>query len=297
MTFTEWDLTCAVLAGAGVGFLSGVFGLGGGFLIVPVLKIVVGLPIELAVGAGACQVLGPATTSLLARRVERRHFRFPLTMMGGLLVGVFAGVATLDRAKQFGADGTVNLFSRRVSFIDLIVLAVYFCLLLIVGLFVLWESSRARGDESAAPRGLLEPVRIPPFAELSEFRSGSASIVVIAWFGLAVGFLSGFLGMSGGLVLLPGLIYLLGIRTQQAVTSSLVLVWFVALQNTIAHAWHDHIDLKLVMALLVGGTIGARLGSDIGVKLAGRKLRSRFGWLLIFTAAIIAMRLVLMVAG
>ncbi len=297
MAFSLWNLTCAVLAGAGVGFLSGVFGLGGGFLIVPVLNIVVvGLPIEMAVGAGACQVLGPATTSLLARRVERRHFRFPLTMMGGLLVGVFAGVAVLEWAKGFGTEGHVTVFSHTVPFIDVVVLTVYFCLLFSVGLFVIWES-RGGHSKSAGPNGcFLGRLRIPPYAMLSEFPTGSVSIVVLAWFGLAVGFLSGFLGMSGGLILLPGLIYLLGISTQQAVTSSLVLVWLVAFQNTIAHAWHGHIDLRLVTALLISGTIGARLGSDIGVKLAGRKLRSRFGWLLIFTAAVILLRLFSIVA-
>ena len=177
MTFTLLDLTSAALAGAGVGFLSGVFGLGGGFLIVPVLKIVLtDLPMEIAVGAGACQVLGPATTSLLARRVERRHFRFPLIILGGLIVGGLGGVSVLRWARNFGTDGNIELFGRMVTFIDFLVLFVYFTLLSFVGVFVIWESRGQQDSFPSVSQGLLSGCRIPPLIEMEEFPNRRVSI-------------------------------------------------------------------------------------------------------------------------
>ncbi|GAB4138592.1 MAG: sulfite exporter TauE/SafE family protein [Planctomycetaceae bacterium] len=289
MTFTLLDLFYAAFAGAGIGFLSGMFGLGGGFLVVPVLNIVfAGIPMEIAVGAGASQVLGPATTSLLARRVDRRHFRFPLTIMGGLLIGSYTGVLAIGWARKYG---TVELFGRTVVFIDIAVLTVYLALLLSIGVFVIWESSQASSLSARRIEGLLSGWHVPPCVHMAEFPDRQISITVLAWFGLAVGFLAGFLGMSGGLILLPGLVYLLGMRTQQAVTSSLVIVWLIALLNTAVHAWHGNINLSLVMFLLMGGTVGARIGSEVGVKWGGQKLRKRFGWLLLFTAGLIGWKL------
>lgn len=273
----------AVVAGAGVGFLSGIFGFGGGFLIVPVLNLVLKIDMEIAVGTGACQVLGPATTSLLARRVELRHLRLPLTITGGLLVGVFSGAQVLELAKLQGA---VTLWGRSINAVDLTVLPSYFVLLLAIGGFTFLESSREQTGRKIG-RGWIAGWRIPPFGEFDEFDRPQVSIVTISGFGLVVGFVSGLLGMSGGLILIPGLIYLLGMKTQNAVLSSLVIVWIVAFQSTIAHAWHGNVDLPLVVALLFGGTAGARFGSEIGSKLHGRQFRRQFSWLLLTTAILI----------
>jgi hypothetical protein len=278
----------AVLAGAGVGFLSGVFGIGGGFLIVPVLNLVLRIDMEIAVGTGACQVLGPATTSLLARRVQLRHLRLPLTIAGGLLVGVFSGAHLLESAKQQGA---VVLWGRSINAVDLIVLPSYFVLLLAIGGFAFWESGREQTGRKIG-RGWIAGWRIPPFGEFDEFDRPQVSIVTISCFGLGVGFVSGLLGMSGGLILIPGLIYLLGMKTHKAVLSSLIIVWIVAFQSTIAHAWHGNVDLPLVVALLLGGTAGARFGSEIGGKLHGRRFRQRFSWLLLTAAVLIGASLI-----
>lgn len=270
--------------------------MGGGFLIVPVLHVLLGIPINLSVGAGACQVLGPSTTSLLARRTEREHLRLPLIIAGGQIVGTFLGAASLEGARRFRGDGQLDLMGRTVPLVELLVLSLYLLLLLSIGLFALLESRRPR-TRGGKRQGLLAGLTIPPFCHPVEFEGRDVSISVLAWFGLCVGFLSGLLGMSGGLLVLPGLIYLLGMRTQQAVRSSLVIVWIGAIPNTVAHAWHENIDLPLVLALLVGGTVGARLGSEVGSRWAGPQLRKRFGWLLLATAAMVGYRLLNLVAG
>ena len=289
MTFAWDELLTFGLAGAAIGFLSGVFGLGGGFLIVPVLHILLRVPMNLAVGAGACQVLGPATTSLLARRPQREHFRVPVMIFGGQLLGTFVGAGVLESAQHYGTDGAVELAGRTVPMIDLLVLSLYFILLSSIGMFAVWESRRCAADGTA--RGWLADFPLPPFCTPIDFERDRVSIPLLAWFGLFVGFLAGLLGMSGGLLLLPGLVYLMGINTHAAIRATLIIVWLGAIPNTIVHAWNDNIDLWLVSALLVGGTIGARLGSEVGKRWAGPKLRQRFGWLLLATAAMIAWRL------
>lgn len=286
MDLTTVEFALVALAGAAVGLISGIFGIGGGFLIVPVLNICLGIKMELAVGAGVCQVLGPATTSLLARRVGLEHARLPLTIAGGLLVGVVCGAQLLHFAKD---QGTLALPARSIPIADLVVLTTYLLLLTSVGTFALREARSTAS--SALRRGIIADWKVPPCTTFVEFDDTRVSIPVLAWFGLGVGFLSGLLGMSGGMVLLPGLIYLLGIKTQQSVISSLVIVWIIALQATLTHAWQGFVDLWLVMALLLGGTIGARVGSELGTRLAGRELRKRFSWLLLGTALLIAVRL------
>ncbi len=287
MTLTWLDLGYAVIVGGGVGFISGLFGVGGGFLIVPLLNILLKVPMELAVGAGSCQVLGPATTSILARRINKKQLQLPLIIAGGLFAGVLLGASTLELAKT---GGKVTLFQKEILLTELIVLSTYFVLLLSVGLFAVRESMQAAGA-NVEWQGFFSRWLIPPCVNLPEFENVPVSIVVIAWFGLGTGFVSGLLGMSGGLVLLPGLIYLLGIKTERAIVASILMVWMVSFQGTIVHAWHGNINLWLVAALLLGGTLGARIGTEISIQISGRKLRQGFGGLLLLTSLVIAGRL------
>lgn len=280
------QLFYSVLAGAGVGFLSGVFGAGGGFLIVPVLSIVLRVPVNLAVGAAAAQVLGPATTSLLARRMQWRELELPLMIAGGQVVGAFLGAELLERTR----GGTITIGGRSLDAAELIVMVVYLVILLSIGTFTIVESRRGGTREGAV--GPLANWRLPPLCAPSEFNGRTVSIPLLTWFGLSIGFFSGLLGIGGAFLLLPGLIYLWGIRTQPAVRASLVMIWFGAVPATIAHAWHDNIDLPLLMALLAGGTLGARLGSEVGERLSGPKLRNRFAWVMLLTAVLVAYRLV-----
>ncbi|WP_166830849.1 sulfite exporter TauE/SafE family protein [Thalassoroseus pseudoceratinae] len=291
MEFLNWtNLAACALASGIIGVLAGMFGFGGGFLLVPVLNILLGVPIEYAAGASACQVLGPATTSLLARKIQWSSFRLPLILSGGLLVGVNLGARLLAFAREAG-DVVVN--GRSLSIAELVVLPTYWAVLLLLGIFSLYEAHRSRSNRPVG-RGWLMHWRIPPNAPLEEFDGRPTSIPVLAWFGFGVGLLSGLLGNSGGLVLLPGLVYLLGMPTQQAVVSSLVIVWINSILATASHAWLGHVHLGLVAVLLFGGTIGARVGSRFGTRLSGPELRARFGWVVLVTAGLISLRLVSM---
>jgi len=284
---TGGDFVLITLVGGLVGLVAGMFGIGGGFLIVPVLNLVVGLPMQIAVGSAACQVLGPATTSVLARRITREHLKLPLIITGGLLVGVFAGAEVLSRLTST-TDPAAGAEQRGAN----VILWIYFLLLLGLGSFSLWESGRELSNRPVQT-GWLANVRIPPTAEIVGMNQ-PMSIPIASWFGLGVGFLSGLLGISGGLLLLPGLIYLLGVEWHRAVTGSMVIVWLVAAQATVAHSLHNHIQLFVVVGLLLGGTLGARLGVHWSEGLQPVQGRRCFGWLALGTAVTIAIKLLVL---
>lgn len=286
MSYTFLDWTFITATAAVVGGVSGFFGVGGGFILVPVLNIVLGVPIEFAVGACACQILGLATTSLLARRIDVSHARLPAMLSGGLLCGVLAGAQGLQWAKSLGRG---NILGQEVEVAAVVVLAVYCALLCGLGVFSLWETGRTTGRSSSC---LIAAVKIPPYAILAGKNRLAVSIVALAWLGFIVGGLSGLLGISGGLILFPVLRHLVGFKTQDAVIASLIIVWIVSAQATAVHAWNGNVDLRLAAALLLGGTIGARLGSEVGIRTRGRHLRRWFAYLLLATALGIATRLV-----
>ncbi len=282
MAQSPTELLLAALAAAGVGIVAGVFGIGGGFLLIPVLNIVLKVPMHWAVGSTACQLLGPATTIVLSRRVRPDDFRLPLVVTGGLLIGVMLGADVLHQSIRM-SDGD--------STADIIVLSVYVCLLAVLGAFSLFETSRAAAGVPI-PRLHILQWPIPPRVALSSDFRGPVSVTVLAWFGLLVGFISGLIGISGGLLVLPGLIYLMGLTSKRAVVNSIIIVWLVAAQSTVVHAWLGHVQLPLAIALMIGGTIGARLGSEIGQRISGRSLRRNFGWLTLATAALSSLQLV-----
>lgn len=280
------EVLIAVTAGGWVGFLAGLFGIGGAFLLVPVLQLTLSISVQTIVGSVVCYILGPATAALLARRLREEDVRLPVTMAGGLLVGVYLGTRLLESLKDAGTAGTPARTELLVSLGYLVTLS-------LVGVFLLWESHQAAAGRPL-PRGYLLRWRLPPSMPLPGGDGRRVSIPVLCWFAIGVGVLGGCLGISGGLVLVPGLVYLFGLQTQRAVVASLVIVWLVAVQGTIAHGWYGNVDLVLVACLLFGGTIGARIGSGVGQRWAGAKLRARFGWLVVFAAVLVLVKLGLM---
>ena len=207
------------------------------------------------------------------------------------MVGVVLGARVLESGKNYG---DIALPGRTVSVSEFTVLVIYFLMLVSLGLWTLWESSKTDGIR----KGWMATLTLPPYCKLPTMKRSRISIPVLAWFGFGIGFLAGLLGISGGLILLPGLVYLFGFRTQDSIVSSMAIVWLLAIQSTITHAWLENIDIWLVLSLMAGGTFGARVGAEIGMKLQGRQIRQGYAWLLIGTAILIAGRLLrLLVPG
>jgi uncharacterized membrane protein YfcA len=281
------ELLLVVGCGFVVGGLSGVFGVGGSFLLVPILHVVLGIPIEMAVGTTACQVLGPSTAALLARRVTRVQLRLPLIITGGIIMGVLLGTLILSEAGQFGE---IQINSRNVDASELLVLGTYLVMLVGIGAFSIYEVRRQLTGNPVA-RGALARLTIPPVDTFSELGVGTLSIPILSMFGLVTGITAGMLGISGALLLIPGLVYLLDISSRKAILASLIVVWITSFLATISHAWQGHVDLALTIALMLGGTIGARIGSDLSNRLQSRSLRSGIGWLSLFAAGLVLFQL------
>jgi uncharacterized membrane protein YfcA len=277
------ELSLATGCGFIVGAIAGMLGIGGSFLLVPILHVLLGVPIKIAVGSTSCQLLGPSTTSILARKLKREQLRFPLILTGGLVVGALVGTWLLEEAEALG-DTVIN--GQSVSIVRLAVLSVYLVMLVSMGSFAVFEAWRQKQGRPIR-RGWLTGVRIKPIDSFDEMEVGEMSIPMLSMFGLVTGLTAGLLGISGGLFLIPGLVYLMGIQAKHAIKASLVVIWIVSVVATSFHAWHGNVNLPLALALMFGGTIGAQIGSEWSNRLKGPALRSSLGWLTLFAAVLV----------
>ncbi len=281
-------LVLSAIAGGLIGVLSGLFGVGGGFLLVPLLNTILGVPMPIAVGSATCYTLGPATTALLARRPTLGYLELPLILGGGLFAGVFTGTSTLSALQSTGA---VNLCGRSIPAVDLAVLTCYSLLMTVIAFVSIRTAMRPPGLLSNRPPGIVSRWRIRPMAVIPDLSPSEYSIPLLALLGFGVGCLSGFLGMSGGLVLIPATVFLLGLKVRDATTVTVVIVWLASCQACVLHSLNGRVNLWLTAALLVTGPIGARLGAEFGMRLQGRQLRFGFGLMVLCAAAIVWVRL------
>ena len=172
---------------------------------------------------------------------------------------------------------------------DYYLLWVFLILLTLIAGWLLYDCSR---PEKPGPRvGLFARIKIPPYTEFSSLDEPRLSIPVVAYFGLVLGFLTGLLGIGGGVIMLPALVYLIGMRTHCAVATSLLMVWLSAVLAAITHAIAGNTDVLLVLPLLIGGTIGLQVGANISNRLGGAQLRRYFGLVVVAAVALVAARL------
>ncbi|MEZ6124628.1 MAG: sulfite exporter TauE/SafE family protein [Planctomycetaceae bacterium] len=292
--WTTTSISLAVLIGGIIGLLSGLFGVGGGFLLVPFLNVALGVPLSFAVGSTACYTIGPATAALLARRPTLGFLELPLILAGGLFAGVWLGTTTLTSLQN---SGDLEVIGRRVPALDLAVISSYSILMTVIAVGTLYDSVRGGHSTGTRRRGLLTGFRVPPVVNIPDLRPSRYSIPLVAGMGTIVGFLSGFLGMSGGLILVPAAVYLLGLRVHDAATMTIAVVWLVSVQSTVLHAVHGNVQLPLVAALLTSGTIGASVGSHAGQNISAQKLHFGFGLLVLGAAGIVVARLLSLFRG
>ena len=272
-----YEASVLLLAGSGVGVVAGLFGVGGSFLLVPLLSLLLNVPIEILVGSCACQVLGPATAACLSYRLRARDLRVPLILLGGIVSGTLLGADWLEQARHSWGE------TRLTGLVQ----GLYLIMMWGLGLFSWWESQQHRRG-NWIPLGWLNfPWLKPTCTIFGRNRAQQVSLISLSGFGLLVGVMSGFLGLSGGVVLVPGLHFLFGIPTKRSARISMLLVAFIAVQAICIHASYDRIDLGLVALLLVGGTIGAQIGTQLAERATGGELRETFAWLLLVAAVLL----------
>ncbi len=252
--------------GGGVGFLSGVFGVGGGFLMTPLL-IFIGIPATVAVGTQALQILASSISGVLAQmRRQAVDQRMGLVLMAGGLVGTGLGMALFRLFVRLGHIDTVITLSY------VLLLGVVGTLMLVEGLGALWRS-RGGGRPSGRSHQHSRLHRLPLRLRFPKSRLYISALVPAA-VGLFVGILSAIMGVGGGFVLIPAMIYLIGMPTGVVVGTSLFQVCFVAAITAFLHATiNQTVDIVLGLVLTAGGVVGAQFGARFGGRLRAEQVR------------------------
>ena len=254
--------------GAAVGFLSGLFGVGGGFILTPLL-IFSGIPPVVAVASTANQIIAASVSGVIAHwRRKQVDFKMGGVLIGGGIAGTGLGIWIFDYLETVGQS-------------DLVISLSYVVLLGTIGGLMLYESV---GVILRAPRGTPNPtpktgqhlwIHRLPFR--MRFRRSRLYISVIGpvVLGFLVGLMTTIMGVGGGFVLVPVMIYLLQMPTSVVIGTSLFQIIFVTSAATLLHALSTKsVDVVLSMLLAVGGVIGAQAGARFGLRLSGEQLRA-----------------------
>ncbi|MBL4788184.1 MAG: sulfite exporter TauE/SafE family protein [Kordiimonadaceae bacterium] len=263
------DIFLVIGMGAIVGFLSGMFGVGGGFLMTPLL-IFVGVPPAVAVATESNEITAASVSGALAHwRRQGIDFKMGTVLIAGGSIGSFFGAQVFTYLKSLGQ-------------VDLMISLAYVIFLGSVGGLMFWESVRAilRQRRGYRPPRLSREERhkawIHALPFKMRFRKSKLYISALLPFfiGMFVGVLAAIMGVGGGFVMVPAMIYLLGMPTNVVVGTSLFQIIFVTALTTIFHSVNTQtVDIFLAILLLIGAVIGAQYGARVGLKLKGEYLR------------------------
>ncbi|MBX2806067.1 MAG: sulfite exporter TauE/SafE family protein [Hyphomicrobiales bacterium] len=254
--------------GTAVGFLSGLFGVGGGFLITPLLMLS-GIPAAVAVATGANQVVASSVSGSITQwRRGNIDFKMGTLLLSGGIIGALIGVQIVNYLAETGQ-------------IEIVISLLYVFFLSSIGLLMLvesvqvWRRNRGGAARSARRSGQHSWIHGLPlklrFQRSKLYISAIPPIII----GFLVGLLSGILGIGGGFIILPAMIYLLRMPTKVVIGTSLFQVIFISGFTTVFHAVSNYaVDLILAFILMVGGVIGAQFGANAGQKLRGEQLRA-----------------------
>ena len=271
--------------GGGVGFLSGLFGVGGGFLMTPLL-IFFGIPPAVAVSTEANQIVASSVSGVLAHmRRGNVDFKMGGILMAGGVIGSSLGVALFS-------------FLREIGQIDLVIQLSYVVFLGIIGALMLTESLRTimRSRKPGAVRGKLHQhnwLHGLPFKMRFRRSKLYISAILPLSIGAFVGVLAAIMGVGGGFIMVPAMIYLLGMPTSVVVGTSLFQIIFVTANVTLLQSIQTQtVDFLLAGLLLFGAVIGAQFGSRAGALLRGEQLRGLLALLVLAVCAKIGYDLV-----
>jgi uncharacterized protein len=279
------NVPALIVLGVAVGLVAGMFGVGGGFLLTPLLSVVLRVPLPIAVGTGLCQIIGTATVALLRhKKLGQGELRVDVLMIAGSLIGVSAGARTVSALEH---AGSVAIAGGSIPLVNLVLYGL-FAVLLAASSWIFWRQGRKLSDalDEARP-GPLARLRFGPSIDLPRVPMRGVSAVGIAYLGVVLGFVSGLLGIGGGVVLLPVLVYGFGFPVRQAAGTGILALLVTAAVGTVEHALAEHVHLGMACVLLIGSTLSAQLGALLTRRLAAHTLRRTFAVLLWITIAAI----------
>ncbi|WP_375621635.1 MULTISPECIES: sulfite exporter TauE/SafE family protein [unclassified Bartonella] len=287
LPIAEMSLNMLILIGMGVvaGFFSGLFGIGGGFLITPLL-IFYNIPPAIAVGTGANQMIASSVTGAIT------HFRRrTLDIKLGILLALGGGIGSLIGIQVFSV-------LKKLGQLDLMISLLYVILLGSVGSLMIVESwydmmrKRKVGKANIRLAGRHNWIHRLPLK--MRFRTSMiyVSIIPVLGIGLIVGLLSSIMGIGGGFFMIPALIYLLRVPTSVVIGTSLFQITFVSSFTTVLQSMtNQSVDIVLAFLLMLGGSIGAQYGTRVGRKLKAEQLRMALAFLVLIVCMRLAFQL------
>jgi len=264
-----------------IGFLSGLFGVGGGFLMTPLL-IFMGIPPIYAVANEANNILASSSSGALTHWFKKTlDIKIGWLIIGGGLVGTFLGIMTFSYFKGIGK-------------IDLIIALAYMYVLAIIGSFMLRDGVMEinRFKKKLIIKKKLHThywIHGLPFRMRFKTSQVYESALVPIILGIIVGFVAAIMGVGGAFLMVPAMIYLIGMPTKLVPGTSLFVTIFVTGFVTISHAFTYHtIDLLLVLILIAGSIAGVHTGQKIGQKLEGSELKALLALLMLSVGVLMA---------
>ncbi len=296
MHFPVADVMIHPILLAGIGFLVGVlggfFGVGGGFIAGPAMFLA-GVPINFVVGTDLAHMTGK---SIVAARRHRTmghvDAKLGLLMVTGTITGVEIGAQIVERLELLGT-------------MDEAIGGSYVLILLVISGFSAWESLRAlrmSGTESMSASDVLgfrgvahriQSIRIPPTISLHGSGVASISLWSVIGVGLVTGVLAGMLGVGGGFIRMPMMVYLLGIPTHVAVGTDLFEIVISAGYGTVTHALKGNVDILIALVMQTGAAVGAQIGAVSTRYVRGPRIRLAFSGLALVGALLMLYRLLI----
>ena len=277
------DLILLLFIGFLAGIFTGFFGVGGGFFLTPVLNIL-GLQIVYAIGTSFFVLIG---NSLFGAWAHFKHDNVILKL--GLIVGL-ASIGGVEIGKMF------VLYLEQHGLAGPYIRIAYMIILLLVPFFMLREYFRynnlekknrttEQNDNSKdVKKGFISKIKLAPIISLPQTKSGFVSLWILLFGGFVIGFVSGILGVGGGFISLPFLIYVIGVQTIEAVGTSLIIVLLTSVYGTFTYALTGHVDVTTGLILLLGSLLGVKIGVSATRVSTDAKIKVLFALLLLSVA-------------
>ena len=281
LPIAEVSVNLFVIFGMGgiVGVLSGMFGVGGGFLMTPLL-IFYGIPPIVAVATEANQIVASSISGAFAHwRRKAVDFKMGTILLIGGIIGSFIGIELF-------------VFLKNLGQIDLIISLSYVILLGSIGTLIFIEGMRSmiahRNETLVQVKKRKDRTWVHSLPMRIRFKKSGLYISIIPpiVIGVAVGIMASIMGVGGGFIMVPAMIYLLRMPTNVVIGTSLYQIIFVTSLVTILHAYENQtVDVMLAMILMSGGVVGAQIGAALGHKLKAEQLRFLLGILILAVCA------------
>lgn len=261
-----------------VGFMTGLFGVGGGFMVTPMLNVALGIEWQLAIGSSLSFTIGTSSGGWM------RHARLgnlaPKTMVilaGSAVCGTDLGAGLNEYARD-------SLGEARF---DVLMSGLFVVLLVVVAALVWFGASRERTG-----RSLLQRLPIPPRIRIRSARLAGVSLPGLCAIGVFTGLLTGMMGIGGGVMFMPLLLLVVGLSMHQAVGTSLGIVLCASVMGVVLYGGKGDSSLWIVIPLLIASSIGVQIGTWVCQKLHASRLRRLFALLVVAVAISVAFKLV-----